>query len=237
MPQYKIHDDQDLREKEITVIIPAAGLGKRMKSYGPKPLIRIRREKTILQNQLKLFNQVFRNPTIILVCGFQAEKLMDESSSDIIKVENEFYEETNVARSIAMGLRATTGKNVLVSYGDLVFNKEAIECLDYRSSSISVSENQMGEDEVGCIVNKRGHLEHMMYDLPLKWNQLLYLQGAELEKFKKIVYNKKNSKLFGFEIINKLINAGSRIKCTQHPKVRVIDVDTSKDTETAKGII
>ena len=95
----------------------------------------------------------------------------------------------------------------------------------------------MGEEEVGCIINDKGYLEHMMYDLPKKWNQILYLTGKELEKFKKISWDTKNKTIFGFEAINKLIQSDNKIKCIDDPKAIVIDIDTSKDLERAKGII
>ena len=94
----------------------------------------------------------------------------------------------------------------------------------------------MGEGEVGCVVNDSGYLEHMMYDLPLKWNQMIYLEGKELEYFKDLAYNKKNKKLFGFEIINKVIEKGGKIKCIQNDKIKVIDIDTSKDIAKAAKI-
>jgi UDP-N-acetylglucosamine pyrophosphorylase len=40
----------DIDGKELTVIIPAAGEGTRMKSYGPKSLIKIGKNLTILEN-------------------------------------------------------------------------------------------------------------------------------------------------------------------------------------------
>ena len=41
----------------ISVIIPAAGMGRRMKSYGPKPLIKIG-NSTIIKNVNALTNNV-----------------------------------------------------------------------------------------------------------------------------------------------------------------------------------
>ena len=37
---------------QLTVIIPAAGIGRRMKSYGPKSLIKIG-NSTIIKNQIR----------------------------------------------------------------------------------------------------------------------------------------------------------------------------------------
>ena len=76
-----------------------------------------------------------------------------------------------------------------------------------------------------------------MYDLDLKWNQIIYLQSKELDMFKTICKKRKNSKMFLFEIINKVIDKGGKIKCIVNDEVRVIDVDTSKDLLRAGNII
>ena len=111
-----------ITEDEIDVIIPAAGMGRRMKSYGPKSLIKIG-NSTIIKNQISLLRSYLSNPNIVLVCGFKATLLMNQTPHDIIKVENEKYTETNVARSIGIGLRiVSNSKKLVVIYGDLVFN-------------------------------------------------------------------------------------------------------------------
>ena len=69
----------------------------------------------------------------------------------------------------------------------------------------------------------------MMYDLDMKWNQMIYLQGRELEIFKKECQDRKNKKKFGFEIINNVIDSGGKIKCIVDKSIKVVDIDTSKD--------
>ena len=116
-----------MKKEKINVIIPAAGIGRRMKSYGPKPLIKIG-NSTIIKNQINLLQTYIPDINIVLVCGFKAERLMNETPSSILKVENELYQETNVVRSIGMGLRVVgSTSKVMVVYGDLVFNSAAIK--------------------------------------------------------------------------------------------------------------
>ena len=163
---------------------------------------------------------------------------MSEAPSNFIKVENELYENTNVARSVGIALRTIdTIERVLIIYGDLVFNKNALEVLDYNTSSIFALGDFIGEEEVGCIINQKGNLEHMMYDLPQKWSQIAYFQGNELNYLKQIVWNRNNNKLFGFEIINKIIEKGGQFECKHVENVQVVDVDTSKDIQKARKIL
>ena len=90
----------------IHVIIPSAGIGKRMKSYGCKSLLNIQNDK-LIDIQIKNINSVFPNNEIILITGFDSDRLMNNSPDDIIKIENERYYDNNVSKSISIGLRAT----------------------------------------------------------------------------------------------------------------------------------
>lgn len=224
--------------EDLDIIIPAAGMGRRMKSYGPKPLIKIKKDKTILDLQLDMYRSKFPNSNIILVSGFQSLHLMKNSPDHLIKIENESYQCNNVARSIGMGLRASQNGKVLVVYGDLVFNKLCLDCLDYNHSCVLASNEIMKKNEIGCIVNtKNFYLENMMYDLQLKWGQISLFTGHELKVLKEICWNPQNYNLFGFEAINKIMQYGGKFKVRTEKDLKVVDVDSSKDLELVRGMI
>jgi choline kinase len=220
----------------VNVIIPSAGIGRRMKSYGCKSLLTIRNEK-LIDIQIRHIENTFEKHEIILVTGFDSDRLMNNSPSSLIKIENEKYYENNVVRSIGIGLRATKDNDhVLIVFGDILFNNDCLEHIDINKSSIIIS-NHMGEREVGCNINPKGHLEYMMFDLPNKWGHILYLTGKELILFKKMVYNKYLEKKFCFEIINDVVNMGGKFKCITHDDIRTMDIDTSKDLQIAQEFI
>ena len=227
-----------MRSVSVSVIIPAAGMGRRMKSYGPKPLIKIG-NSTIIKNQVSLLKSYIPNSNIILVCGFRAEKLMNETPSHILKVENELYEQTNVVRSIAMGLRISGDcSKVMVVYGDLVFNSETLRSISFKESSIIVTDSTMGVDEVGCIIDESDQtLTNLMYDLPEKWGQISVFVNKELELLKQLCWDEKNNTKFGFEIINQILEKGGKFKCVQNSKIKIVDIDSSKDIPRAKEIL
>ena len=230
----KIHED--LEDILIHVIIPSAGIGRRMKSYGCKSLLSIK-DKRLIDIQLEYINSRFVRNEIILITGFDSERLMNYSPEDIIKIENEKYYENNVIRSISMGLRAIKdNRHVLVVLGDVLLNQKALELIDHNESSIIIS-NHMSENEVGCNINGKGLLEYMMFDLPNKWGHIIYLTGKELDLFKKNAWRKNKDKKFCFEIINDIVNQGGRIKCIIDNNIKVMDIDTSKDLQKAQEFI
>ena len=61
------------KDRPLTVIIPAAGMGHRMKSYGPKCLLPANIKETILDKSIKTIKKVYNYCEIILVVGFAYE--------------------------------------------------------------------------------------------------------------------------------------------------------------------
>ena len=77
---------EEIEERLIHVIIPSAGIGKRMKSYGCKSLLNIKNDK-LIDIQLKTINSVIPNKEVILITGFDSDRLMANSPKDIIKIQ------------------------------------------------------------------------------------------------------------------------------------------------------
>jgi len=219
------------------IIIPAAGMGSRMKYYGPKSLTKIKNDTTIIDHQLSIINTMAYNPQIILVAGYQADKIMNCLPSNIIAIENESYETTNVTRSIGMGLRASITDSVIIVYGDLVFNKYALGfAISQQSTIVLDTNNTMTENEVGCVI-VNDNIEQIWYDLPNKWAQIVYLTGKELQLAKEICWQNVNYNMFGFEMLNKIIANGGNFKIFKPYKIKVNDIDSVKDIEIARTII
>lgn len=226
-----------MKNDNIHIIIPAAGMGRRMKSYGPKPLIKIG-NSTIIKNQIGLLNSQFPNNTIVLVCGFKADVLMNETPNNILKVENELFEHTNVCRSIGIALRVLiNASKVLLVYGDLVFNSHTLKSISLDQSSVVIANEGMGNEEIGCIIDKDNNLNHLMYDLPIKWGQIAFFVNEELEMLKQLCWDSKNNTKFGFEIINQIIENNGSFKCIQNKNIKITDIDSFKDIERAKDIL
>ncbi len=219
------------------IIIPTAGSGNRMKCHGPKSLIRVGKE-TILTRQLKMIQKyMVYNPQVILIAGFEFDKIMKYTPRDVISIENNDYENTNVVRSIGMGLRATQTECIIILYGDLVFNQYALSFPIINESVIVVdTHNTMSSNEVGCIVYD-GYVKNLWYDLPDKWAQIVLLTGQELELAKNLCWDYNNYNSFGFEMLNKIIEKGGKFKAFRPHKMKINDIDSLKDITNMKTIV
>jgi len=237
LAQHLIKTPPDL--KKYSIIIPAAGIGTRMRSYGPKPLLKLTSTLDIITNQLNIINNVFTNKEIILVAGFEAVKVFNRTDNYIIKIENERYETTNVVRSLGMGLRAATTDNVVIIHGDLVFNQAFLnQCVfgEHSTMVIDRPDGCMSDEEVGCtIFNSK--IEHFCYNLKPKWTQVAFFTKKELKLLQNIAWNKEKERLFHFEALNEIINRGGKFQPLQITTGNVVDVDSSKDLIFSRTII
>lgn len=220
--------------EKISIIIPAAGIGTRMKSYGPKPLLHIN-DKSLIDHQLDVIGQKIRVPyEVILVAGYEASRVFKNTPHNIIKVENEFYQETNVVRSIGLGLHACTTENVLLIYGDLVFNPQTLD-VQFDHSWL-LTNTYMPENEVGCTTDE-GYVVNLSYDLPIKWSQIGYFTKKEFKLLQNTCHKRENDQFFGFEIINNIISHGGKFLNISPTESKINDMDSSKDLQTINNII
>ena len=113
-------------DQPLTVIIPVAGMGHRMKSYGPKCLLKANQKETILEKTVSNIKREYPYSDIIVVVGFEADKVIKSLPSFVRIVENQNYEKTNIVESLRIGINASAHDNVLIIYGDLIFNVYSI---------------------------------------------------------------------------------------------------------------
>jgi choline kinase len=226
-------------QHDLTIIIPAAGLGRRMKSYGPKALLEVSPRQTLLGRQLAVLKEHFPKADFVVVVGFEAERIVRTLPAGIRVVENERYEETNVARSVHLALRASSCRAALVVYGDLVFSPGTFANLPTGRSLVLIDvpngegQTQLGDEEVGCTVVGT-QVTQFSYGLPTKWAQVLLLTGHELALFRKLAGAPERQKHFCFEVLNEVLERGGKLLALQRPGMQLAEVDCSRDLETAR---
>lgn len=221
--------------RKISIILPMAGCGHRMKSYGAKSLLEFAFNKTILERQLSIIKSKIKiNHEVIAVTGFEKRKIYEKLPRNCIVIENERFETTNVTRSIELGLKASTTNAALIIYGDLIFEHKIFNNFGWEKSQIFVSLNTkyVDNNDVGCIINN-SYIENMCWRLPNKWSQIMFLTGKELKIFQKIIIGKES--WLGFEIINYLLDKAGPIECFRHKSV-CFDIDCIADLKKAKSI-
>tara|TARA_R110002020_G_scaffold18912_2_gene65305 strand:- start:1790 stop:2500 length:711 start_codon:yes stop_codon:yes gene_type:complete len=216
-------------EDPLTVIIPAAGVGHRMKSYGPKCLLQANQKETILEKTISNIKREYPYSDVIVVVGFESEKIIKALPHNIRIVENPRYKETNIGESIRLGINASSNNKLLIVYGDLVFNIYSIRGLTSSGPCVVVdSQSRFREEEVGVTVVD-DFVTNFAYGLPSKWSQIAYFEGESFEALKCLCSDKKKDRLYPFELFNIIISNGIKIKAKEPKGMLIKEVDSMKD--------
>ena len=145
-----------------SVIIIAAGLGSRLKKYTdnlPKCMLDFA-GKTLLQRQIEAFKINGLNK-ISVIRGFKKEKI---NYPDLTYFENKEYKNNNILNSMMYAEEALNG-HVIVSYSDILFEKEVVKRLMKSEHDISIV---VDIDWRGYYINRKDHpineAENVIFD-------------------------------------------------------------------------
>ena len=222
--------------KKHSIVILSAGIGYRMRTYGAKCLLKIHGEPIALR-QIRMLRETYPDSEIIYVVGFQARKVISRLPSDICVVVNPEYETANVAYSIYLGMLAATNPNIMLVYGDVVFNEQALN-VNYggKTGTLLIDHKyNTSKHPIGCVYNK--HVEQFIYDQPATWSQITYLNEKAAKATLSYVSREENKTKFGFEALNHITTKGFKIIPHIPDDAIAIDVDTYKNIEFAEGLI
>ncbi len=224
-----------MNKKKVSVIIPCAGHNKKRGINYAKSLIHLASNEYLLERQIRLIRQQYKNPEIIIITGFQSEKIIPIIPKRIKIVENQHFEQTSVVKSIDMGLKVASYDETIIVYGDTVFNSFVLPKLEINSSIVVDTVGQMKDDEVGLNIID-GQAIYFSYGFKPKWANIIYIGKNDIDRFRDMVAAKESKRLFTFEILNKMIDKGCYIECIEPKNMKIIKIDTQKDVEAAQLI-
>jgi len=220
----------------LTIIIPAAGMGRRMKSHGPKALLLLNRGVPLLERQLKILWAEHPNADIIVTIGFQDFKIRKAVRGlyPARFVSNPYYESANIAYSLRLAMQVAITRHVLIVYGDLVFNNVTVRGITSGLSAMLVDTKERFKDEEVGVQIHDDVVTNLSYGLKHKWGQMVYLTGKELAIFEETIFNDETGNWFGYEVLNNVINRGGMFEAFEPPRMKIVEVDTVRDLEQAR---
>lgn len=216
---------------DLSIVVAAAGVARRMRSYGARALLPLPDGRTLIRRQVDVLRAACPGADLVVVVGHEADRVMRALPRGVRVVENEHHETTGPARSVVLGLRAAAADRALVVYGDLVFDREAVEGLAGGPSAVLVRPaDPGGPAEVGVTVDPdTGLVVHFEYGLPLRWLQMALLAGAELRYFREAGGHKDRRRHLGHEVLNAVIERGGELRAVARPAAQVVEIDAAGD--------
>lgn len=218
-----------MSSSKVSIILPAAGAGRRCLGAGPRSLYRVAPGQSLLERQVAVIREVFPRAELIVVVGFETEKMLAALPAGVRVVENERFVETSVNRSILLGLRVALGERLLIIYGDMLFESAALRVLPRRGSAVLVDDgHRLGSQEVGVGIHQQA-VQHFSYGLPVKWANMVQFQGRELRLLRGLVEQRRTDRLLGFELLNLILEQGGGFLPCFCPPGELREIDSPRD--------
>ncbi len=217
-----------------SVIILATKCTGRLKDFGLPSLLPITDKLNLIDKQIEYIKHILPNSEIILVTGFNADKLMNQTPDEVIKLENENFSEIETVRSLGLGLRAATRDHIVFIDGNIAFPKETLKSICNKSSLI-INHYEHNNIKIGCCIND-GMVENLYFDLPNKWSGIGIVSGSELELLKSFCWNRIKGNLFIFEALNYIISHGGKL-IAKHITSKLLSIEVPQDINVARKIL
>jgi len=229
-----IHTIQPIAKKHLSVIILAAGVGKRMKSYGPKALLKYDNNITILDLMLNNIWRVHPKADISIVIGFQYKKFLPykDKYPNLRLIYNAQHNDLNTMFSAQLGIQSIVTERVLILHGDLIFTSKTLKGLASDESKLVLCDS-LPKNSIG-IMHHDNIVTNIAYGLDNKWGQIAYITDREFQLFNQVLYSNQSSRLFLYEGLKYIVDNGGKFMIHDPCGHIVYDVDAYKDLETAR---
>lgn len=231
MSRYIVPAKKNIIDNNIDVVILAAGAGRRMKSFGSKSLLPVK-DTTLINHQITTIKNSIPNADIVVVLGYEIDKIYKYLPTFVRVVENDKYETTTSTRSAFIGVRACSNNNVLVINGDIYFNEKIFEICTNESSVLIDKANMISPNKLGVVVDG-GYVSCFNFDINIKWGQAFSLYNKDIEAFQKICIDTKQEVIIS-EILETMVNKNIPIKTIEPKGIQLVEIDSYKDLERIK---
>jgi choline kinase len=226
----------------MKIIILAAGIGSRLGNPFPKPLTKLKNNKSIMQMMTENISSTFDKDMINLVVGFKKDLIM-ESFPDLTYVYNQYFDQTNTAKSLLKAIRKNKGESILWMNGDIVFDKNILtrlkKYIDKDISFVAVNTSKVADEEVKYTLN-----DECIHKLSKEVENGLgeavginFISSKYVDLFIKRLEECKDNDYFEKALELAIEKDGFKIKAVDISDFNCIEIDFEEDLKNANNLI
>lgn len=200
--------------KNKTVIIPCAGMGKRLGRGIPKALVRVCEEEMILRT-LKLLDDV---EDVRVVVGYRAEEIIEkvlEHRKDVVFVSNPDYMNTGAGASVLLAMGGAK-EYVLMIVGDIIIHPDDMKMILEGDGEFACVTDISSDDSILARIREGKIVGFSREEGELEWTGVAQLRAEDFSSTDSHVY----------KILEPLLPLPAL-------KIRTKEVDTENDFKVA----
>ena len=226
----------------MKIIILAAGIGSRLGNPFPKPLTKLKNNKSIMQMMTENISSTYDKDMINLVVGFKKDLIM-ESFPDLTYVYNQYFDQTNTAKSLLKAIRKNKGESILWMNGDIVFDKNILiklnKYIDKDISFVAVNTSKVADEEIkytlndDCINKLSKEVENGLGEAV----GINFISSKYVDLFIKRLEECKDNDYFEKALEMAIEKDNIKIKAVDISDFNCIEIDFEEDLKNANNLI
>ena len=228
----------------IKAIIPAAGKSARLFPHSqdvPKGIIPVGK-KSILHHTIGSLNSFGINE-IILITGFQDEKMREVLKNEVKYIYNPFFNISNILASVWMAYNELEG-SLFILYSDLIFKRDIVDKLmqDENDFSIAISPTHLNTEAEKVLLQDNFVLE-IGKEIPYDSSCFEFVGIAKFspkgvqhlkETLEEMAREEGFLGLYFTDLIQRLIYKGFKISTQMISPELWVDIDYPRDLDRAE---
>lgn len=211
-----IHKIKNECDAKTTFIILCARKSNR-RGYKNIPLTLINEKETLIERQIKIISDNYKDHEIIIVSGFEHDKVVSYVNNldypNVRVAENKDYKSSDVFDGWRFALNIALRQDTYIIHGDRLFKESYIKDIT-RTTHTFVHDFDKNNYDLGLLYDN-GYFINMSYGLPNVWSEIFFISKSDFNTAKNIANEYKQRKIYGIE---GFINALSR-----NVKISVLD--------------
>ena len=226
----------------MKIIILAAGIGSRLGNPFPKPLTKLKNHKSIMQMMTENISFSYSLDLVNLVVGFKKDLIM-ESFPDLTYVYNQYFDQTNTAKSLLKAIKKNKEQSILWMNGDIVFDKNILiklkEYIDKDVSFVAVNTSKVAEEEVKYTL-KGNYINELSKTVENGLGEAVginFISSKYIDSFIKRLEECDDNDYFERALEVSIEKDGFKIKPVDISEFNCIEIDFEEDLKNANNLI
>lgn len=211
----------------ISAVVLGNETDYRTKSYGPRCLL-THGNSTVIQKQIRVLSEIELVSEIIVVLGFECDRIIKYLPEDIRVVENQLHRTTNSCESLRLVLNNIKNNRLLIIDGNVLISRDLFNRADFSSSFAVCGTDSKSKNEIS-FSNANGLVTRFSFGLDYIWNSISFVQGKEFKLLKKSCKDRESEKFFTFEVLNLVIDRGGKFSILESNVGEVKKINSIKD--------
>ena len=226
----------------MKIIILAAGIGSRLGNPFPKPLTKLKNNKSIMQMMTENVSSLYSLDLVNLVVGFKKDLIM-ESFPNLTYIYNQYFDQTNTAKSLLKAIKKNKDHSILWMNGDIVFDKNILlklkEYIDKDVSFVAVNTSKVAEEEVKYTL-KGNYINELSKTVENGLGEAVginFISSKYIDSFIKRLEECDDNDYFERALEVAIEKDGFKIKPVDISEFNCIEIDFEEDLKNANNLI